>query len=69
MTNKQQIEWHKNCYGNWKSSLDKHEERTFKELEKIKQDKLRLDFYKFQIEEAEELGKPDFDRDKFRVKR
>ena len=66
---KQTIEHHKECYVNWNNSLFKHEERTLKELEKIKQDRARLDFYRFQIEEAEKLGKPDFDRDKFRVKK
>ena len=69
MTNKQPLGEHKIRYENWNNSLFKHEERTLKELEKIKQDRIRLDFYRFQIEEAEELGKPDFDRDKFRVKR
>ena len=69
MNNKQLIGEHKIRYENWKSRLDKHEERTLNELEIIKQDRTRLDFYRFQIEEAEKLGKRDFDRSRFRVKR
>ena len=63
------IEWHEEVYNNWKQSLDIHEERTLKELERIKEDRKRLDFYKFQIDEAKKLGKDNFDRDKFRKKR
>jgi hypothetical protein len=63
------LEWHCENYINWKESLDKHEERTLRELEKIKEDRERLNFFKFQIEEANKEGKLSFDRDKFRVKR
>lgn len=69
MNNKQEIDWHEDCYKNWKQSLDKHEERTLKELEKIKSDRQRLDFYRFQINEAVKEGKGEFDRDKYKVKR
>ena len=63
------IGWHEQGYNNWKSSLDTYEERTLKELEKIKEERKRLDFYKFQIEEAKKLGKDKFDRERFRQKR
>ena len=66
---KQTIEWHRESYGNWKGNLDRHEERTLKELEKIKQDRIKLGVYKFLIDEAGRLGKDGFDRDKFRVKK
>ncbi len=65
---KNKIEWHEEGYNNWKYSLDKYEERTLKELEKIKQDRERLNFLKFQIEEAKRIGKTEFDREKFRIK-
>jgi len=63
------IKWHEQGYNNWKNSLDVHEERTLEELEKIKADRERLDFYKFQIDEAKKLGKDKFDRERFRIRR
>lgn len=69
MAEQNTIEWHEENYKNWKGCLDKHEERTLKELEKIKADRVRLNFFKFQIEEAKKLGKEKFDRERFRVKR
>ena len=42
---KNTIEWHEECFANWKQSLDKNEEGTLQELEKIKQHKIRLNFY------------------------
>ena len=69
MKNTRTISWHEECFGNWKKSLDKHEERTLKELEKIKQDRERLDFYGDQIKSAKINGKLEFDRDRYKVKR
>lgn len=66
---KNSIKWHEECYNNWKRSLDKHEERTLKELEKIKQDRERLNFYDEQIKSAKATGKLEFDRYKYKVKR
>jgi len=62
----QTIQWHERGYINWKDNLDKHEKRTLEEIEKIKQDRKRLDFYKFQIDEAKRVGKTSFDRERFR---
>ena len=65
---KNSINWHEECYGNWKKSLDKHEERTLTELEKIKEDRIRLNFYEDQIKSAKITGKDRFDREKYKVK-
>lgn len=69
MNNTQTIKWHEECFGNWKKSLDKHEERTLQELEKIKQDRVRLNFYDDQIKSAKIIGKLRFDRERYKVKR
>lgn len=66
---KQTIKWHEEGYNNWKISLDKHEERVLKELEKIKEDRTRLEFRKFQIDEAKRLNMESYDVERFRVSR
>jgi len=67
--NAREISWHEECFKNWKGSLDKHEERTLQELEKIKADRKRLDFYEDQIKSAKITGKDRFDRERYKVKR
>lgn len=69
MKNTYPIKWHEECFSNWKKFLDKHEERTLKELEEIKQDRERLDFYEDQIKSAKITGKQEFDRGRYKVKR
>lgn len=44
-----------------------NEERVIKDLEKVKEDKKNLDFFKLQIEEAKKLGKEKFDKKRFRL--
>ncbi len=64
-----EVSWHKKCLKNMKSSLI----RRVNELEDVKRKakilKEEIDFYEYQIEEAEKMGKEKFDEERFRVKR
>lgn len=69
MTNVQTIVWHKECYNNWKKSLDEYEKLTLQRLEKVKADRYRLNFYEEQIKCAVITKKDKFDGDTYKVKR
>ena len=62
---KQSIEWHINCLNNRKRSRD-NLLKKFEELRKeLEVENRNIFIYEQQILRAEELGKKEFDRDKF----
>lgn len=59
MTEINSLEWHKENFHNWEQSL-------IRDKKKLEEDWERLEFFRFQIAEAEKLGKTSFNRDRFR---
>jgi mRNA-degrading endonuclease RelE of RelBE toxin-antitoxin system len=69
MKNTKEVYWHETCFENWKKSLDDEEAKILNKLNEIKEERKRLAFYRFQIDEAKRLGKSEFDKLKFKRKK
>ena len=64
-----ELEWHEVCLTNMKRILDNLHNEEKRLILKIKDLKVRVDFYQFQVNEAKKFGKNKFDEEKFRVKK
>lgn len=64
---KMSLKWHKDCLINMAATLEREEYSLKNQYDRVTKLKKDMQFYSFQIEEAERLKKDGFDEDRFRV--